>query len=131
MKKLNKFWIIDDDQINNYLTTLELKGINKDAEIKFSENGMHALRDLRHCLEHNTNCPDLILLDLNMPIMDGREFLEQFDKFNKNKIPIILMSSMLLDADLDYISRFNVKGFLHKPVDEESIREVVEDIFEE
>jgi CheY-like chemotaxis protein len=130
MKKLNKVWIIDDDNINNYLTTLEVKGINKDTKVKFSENGIHALRDLRSCLEFNEDCPDLILLDLHMPVMDGKEFLEQFDRFNKNKIPIVLMSSMLFEADLDYMRRFNVKGFLHKPVDEDSIREVVEDIFE-
>lgn len=131
MKKLERIWIIDDDHINNYLTQLEIKGINKEAEIKFSENGMNALRDLRDCLEHEKECPELILLDMNMPVMNGREFLEQFDRFNKKKIPIVLMTGQLKEQDIEYIHRFNVKGFLQKPVDEHSIREVVEDIFEE
>lgn len=131
MKKVNRFWIIDDDHVNNYLTKLEIKGLNRDAKIRFSENGMHALRDLRECLENEKECPELILLDMNMPIMNGREFLEQFDRFNKKRIPIVLMTNELKNQDIEYIHQFNVKGFLQKPVDETSIREVVEDIFEE
>src|SRR3712207_376193 len=90
------------------------------------EHGKQALDHLTSsCIDKNAarvDCPDLILLDLNMPVMDGIELLEQLDKLKANHIiqsRVIILTSSTYKNDVEKASKFGVKGYIIKPLTEE------------
>ncbi|MDO7742963.1 MAG: response regulator, partial [Pedobacter sp.] len=66
----------------------------------------------------NLDLPDLIFLDINMPIMTGWEFLVEYEKLSINKmIPVYMLSSSIFQNDIDKAKTFpNVKDFMSKPM---------------
>ncbi len=88
----------------NVAKYLESKGF----EMLFAENGKQALDK---AIENN---PDIILLDLVMPEINGIQFLKLMKKNNLN-FPVIILSSLSKSKVIDYIKNFNIKGYLSKP----------------
>ncbi|NOY36553.1 MAG: response regulator [Chlorobi bacterium] len=94
MKDL-KILLVEDDKITNFLSkkVLDIIGI---THVEAVLDGQKAI----HCM--NNYCPDLIYLDLNMPVMDGFEFLEAIKKAGfsvKTKVAILTSSDMQSDRD--------------------------------
>lgn len=91
--------LIDDDQLDNYINT-KLIRINHFAEnIVTSEDANTALK----LLGTGEVKPDIIFLDLRMPIMDGFQFLEEYDKLSidKKNTDIVILSTTLNPSDID------------------------------
>lgn len=119
MKK-NIIWVVDDDFIYQ---TIVKKLIQK-AEVftvQFSfVNGKEAITALKNTLADSDNLPNIILLDINMPIMDGWEFMEEFkkikDKINQ-KINIYIVSSSIAIEDKKKAETYTeIKKYMTKPV---------------
>ncbi|MBN1437261.1 MAG: response regulator [Sedimentisphaerales bacterium] len=73
--------------------------------------------------------PDVILLDLRLPGLDGIEVLRQVKCFNNlDRIPVIVLTSSVAHDDAELASQYYVDGFLVKPVDFEMLRQVLDDI---
>ena len=128
MKKVNSLYVIDDDKIYHFLLKSLLKQNGIDTKSTFFCNGQDAID---YIIKNDTieNLPDLILLDVNMPIMNGWQFLEEFIKINQNlpKQPAIYMiSSSNNEVDIERAKDFNgtVKDYFLKPICKEDIEKI-------
>ncbi|WP_109302124.1 response regulator [Aquimarina sp. AU474] len=122
--------IIDDDSmyVNLVKKIIEAKKLCKNLMI--FQNGMEALNYFEAILNNldKKSIPEIIFLDLNMPIMDGWEFLENFTKIeNKiNKvITLYIVSSSINPVDIEKAKQMNsVKDYLIKPVTIEDLEAI-------
>lgn len=129
--KFKRILLVDDDQITNFLNENLLKEMNIAEHITIANDGQEALDYITlNCLDpKNPNglCCDLILLDLNMPVMDGFEFLEKISQLTiENHIYIVLLTTSSNERDLERAKTFNIKGYINKPLTDAKILEVLE-----
>jgi len=120
--------LVDDNDTDNFISKriIELTKFAKRIEIKNS--GKSALQYLEHAREDNNKLPDLIFLDINMPIVDGFVFLYEFEKFPihvRDKCKVIILSSSDNKRDIDRIvdNQYVVK-FITKPLTDDILKEV-------
>jgi CheY-like chemotaxis protein len=120
--RIQDVWIVDDDQVIGYITRKML--INADPNLKITEflSAKMALEKLK--LDHKA--PDILLLDINMPGIDGFEFLEALNEINC--FVNVYMYSSSIDPDDVKRSRSYpmVRDFLSKPVDGETVKKLLD-----
>ncbi|MBX0331811.1 response regulator [Pontibacter sp. HSC-14F20] len=120
---VSKVYIIDDDDISIYLTSLVLEEAGFAHEICAYTSADDALADLP--LTAHAPLPDVILLDLNMPVKSGWDFLDTLrphEEALKGKLDVFILTSSIAVSDKDQSQAYPlVRGFLHKPLDEESL----------
>ncbi len=132
-KKLNCILFIDDDEAVNFLH----QHITNDAQVAeriiTKENGKEAIDFLTKAVEGKYPQPDLIFLDINMPVMDGWEFLKQYKELPpeaKGKIVLFMLTTSLNPEDRIRASEdVNIKGFKTKPLDNEMLDEILKEYF--
>jgi CheY-like chemotaxis protein len=115
MKQLENIWIIDDDFVARFIAQKELITHKAMVNVREFENGKQAITAL---LEDHTVLPDLILLDINMPVLNGWGFLELFDqKFPQMDAPnLFLLTSSIDPQDLERANKHpRVRAMLTKP----------------
>jgi CheY-like chemotaxis protein len=128
MKKISNLYVIDDDKIYHFLLKNLFKQNGIEVVSTFFVNGSDAI----DYIKKNTGeeiLPDLILLDVNMPIMNGWQFLEEFGKISKDltKTPTIYMiSSSNNEVDINKSKEFDgaVKGYFLKPICKEDLDKI-------
>lgn len=98
----------------------------EDGDVREAGNGQEALRELSRELV------DLILLDLNMPVMDGETFarIVRFDS-KYDHIPIVIVSTESNKARLDRLRDMGINGYLHKPFEPEDLRGLLGDVLKQ
>ncbi len=113
-----KVLVVDDDLINRKLIQAMLKRhTGLVGEIVFAENGSEALSVLRESPDI-----DIVLLDILMPVLDGREFLKIFRAEPSNdKIPVIVLSTD--DTQKNTVLELGAEDFIIKPINEEDLIE--------
>ncbi|MEJ1223874.1 response regulator [Sediminicola sp. 1XM1-17] len=126
--QVNTVCIIDDDPIFVYGTKV-LLNYNRsfgDNIIVF-ENGKEALSNLSSLLKSNEKFPEVIFLDLNMPLMDGWEFLDEFSKLSLGKkTKVFIVSSSINPKDIQESKKYDlVANFISKPLTDERLKEVL------
>lgn len=119
--------LIDDDQADIYLTKRALKKCGTPVEVQVARHGEEALALLRREDPHSdARRPDLILLDLNMPRMNGHEFLESMKADDNLKgIPTIVMSMSDSEADIEKSYRLQASAYITKPVELDAFAHVI------
>lgn len=122
--------LIDDDQSDIYLARRALKKCRTPVQIQVARHGEEALSLLRHEESYeDARRPDLIFLDLNMPRMNGHEFLEAMKVDDDLKsIPIIVMSMSESDVDMFESYRLQANAYISKPIELEAFTEVIRSI---
>jgi CheY-like chemotaxis protein len=136
MPKFGSILIVDDDYASNYLTEMILQDLQITEDIYLARNGKEALDLIKeYCQDDHPNaptpCPQLIFLDINMPVMDGFEFLEEFEKIEhikKNPIPIFLLTTSTNVRDIEKAKRYQVSAYIEKPLTEEKIVKIMDAI---
>ncbi len=136
LKKFNNILIIDDDQVNNFIVSSTLKKLQISEHIDAVLNG---LEGIHYLIDKSKSAPEmipqLIILDINMSVMDGWEFLEEFEKFEeefKSNINIYMVSSSVYEEDIQRSKTFaSVKDFISKPLLEETILQIYNKHFNE
>jgi CheY-like chemotaxis protein len=129
MKKLNSILMVDDDHINNFINSKLIKRLKVCENLFHFSNGTDAMRFLEDYSINQKDCPDLILLDLKMPVMDGYDFIEFFKKTpfrNKEKVQIIPLTTSVNLKDSQKIEALGIKEFLIKPLKEDSLNKILE-----
>lgn len=121
MKKFNDVFVVDDDKIYHFILKKLLKKNNIEVTPHFFENGLEAIESLKQKTSESNGLPDLILLDINMPVMDGWQFLEEYKKIKGNFLKdtvIYMISSSNSPYDMDKAKQFpeEVKDYFMKPV---------------
>jgi CheY-like chemotaxis protein len=128
MKKINNLYVIDDDKIYHFLFKNLLKQNKIDVNTTFFPNGFEAIEHLKKNPAED-NLPDLILLDVNMPIMNGWQFLEEYTKIKgslKKTSEIFMISSSNNEVDINKAKDFSevVKDYFLKPVCKEDLDKI-------
>lgn len=130
MKKISKIMLIDDDAATNYIHRRVLESSGMVDEIIIMDDAEEALNFLQ---ENEVDSPHLICLDINMPRMDGWEFLDCYNQspIAKNQKVVLgfLTTSMNPDDEKNALSKDNVRFFQSKPITIDFLKSVVEDYF--
>ncbi len=130
MVKLKRILLVDDDNINNFINQRLIKKLNIAEEVNVAVNGEEAIKVIKNTCDHE--CPDLILLDINMPVMDGFEFLEEYKKLpiaNKDKVVIVMLTTSTNQNDMGRSKNIPIRGFLNKPLTEDKLTKIMKDYF--
>jgi CheY-like chemotaxis protein len=120
--------LVDDNDTDNFISKRIIEITKFSSRVEVKNSGKSALDYLRENQNNVENLPNIIFLDINMPIVDGFVFLYEFDKFNelvKNKCKIIILSSSDNKRDIDKIVNNNhVIKFITKPLTESALDEI-------
>jgi CheY-like chemotaxis protein len=111
--------LVEDDDGDAHLTRLALREGRLLAQVHHVYDGLEALDFLRgqHATIAEPPRPDLILLDLNMPRMDGREFLSAVKQDDDLRtIPVVVLTTSDVERDIDASYRRGASGYITKPV---------------
>jgi CheY-like chemotaxis protein len=125
-----KLLVIDDDDINIFIIKKIVEKTGYAANMVAKSNGQSAIDHLTGLIENNQPLPNLILIDINMPILNGWEFLNAYDKLNiETDIDMYMLSSSVYENDLEKARTYKtVKGFISKPLSIERLIELFANI---
>ena len=111
---MNSVMIIDDSEADQFLARCIIEKSKPDIEILQAYDGQEALEILGTL----TQQPDVIFLDINMPRMNGHEFLAQYDKWEEQSMIVIMLTSSSQEQDKERSMAYKcVKDYYTKPLD--------------
>lgn len=130
MESQNRIMLIDDDPICQLISTRILQMFSSYATETFTDP-TEALKEISLRVENERNrLPLFILLDINMPVMNGWHFLDEFEKNHPEILAqtcVIMLTSSTHSADKDMAKRYkSVREFLSKPLTEAKVRQIEE-----
>ena len=130
MAQVNSILIIDDDPLFLLLVKKTIMKYELAKNISAFSNGLEAFDALKQSINDPSALPDIILLDINMPIMDGWEFLEEFLPFlekTTKKISIYIATSSIAEDDKRKAKTYpTIKDYLLKPIDQPILNRIIE-----
>ena len=133
MPALPLLLLVDDDYITNFLNTSLLQHIDPTVRVLTALNGQEALDLLHiHCQPSSPQCPTLIFLDINMPVIDGFEFLEAYQHLpaaQRQGMVVVMLTTSINPLDLARLEGLPIAGMLSKPLTEEKVAQVLADYF--
>ena len=120
-------WVVDDDVIYQTIINKIIQKSGVFSAHSSFKNGKEALTSLKKIVDAGENSlPDIILLDINMPVMDGWEFMDEIKKIKSNirkDIHIYIVSSSIAIEDKNKSATFsNIMGYIPKPI---SVNELI------
>ncbi|MEL0650003.1 MULTISPECIES: response regulator [unclassified Algibacter] len=127
MKKINLACIIEDDPTHVYITKRFLNLTGLVDSILICSNGKDAFTKLKAIISSGEKLPELILLDLNMPVWDGWQFLDAFKEIPvEDKIDIFILTSSNNEADIERAKNYNIdSNYIVKPITLEKLQDVI------
>jgi len=121
--------LVDDNPADIELTKDTLEEGKLRLSIVTAADGQYALERLDANLERGEPLPDLILLDLNMPRLDGREFLTQLRQREEFKaLPVVVLTSSDAEQDIVRSYALGANCYVNKPVGLEQFQEIVHSV---
>jgi CheY-like chemotaxis protein len=115
--------LVDDDDIANFISEKVLRSLGC--------NDIDAVTDGKQaCDRLKKNCPNLVFLDINMPVMDGFAFLDKIgQELICQQMNVVILTSSNRKKDRDHASEFSiVVGYLEKPLTQEKVRQILDKI---
>ncbi|QAA81097.1 response regulator [Aequorivita sp. H23M31] len=134
-KKLKLVLLIDDSESDNFYHARKIRKAGISDNIHMCYSGEAALDYLRSELEGVHPQPTLIFLDINMPGMNGWEFLEEYEKLTvaqQGEVVLTMLSNSIDVRDKDKAAKYKtVRGYYSKPLNEEYLNSILEMHFPE
>ena len=136
--KLNCIMLIDDDEPTNFLSSMVIQEANCTKHIQIEDSGERALNYLLKSEEFAFNnkaypWPDLILLDINMPAMNGWEFLDKYKEMgngDQSEVIIVMLTTSLNQNDKIIAKGIScITDFKHKPLTRQVLNEILDKNF--
>jgi CheY-like chemotaxis protein len=128
MPTITSVLLVDDDSTNNFLNERLLRGLAVADHIVVATNGQEALNVL-HQTAGSTQAPTLILLDIQMPIMNGIEFLEAYQLLppaQREATTVVVLTTSMDTRDLSRLDALPAAGRINKPLTAEKIAAALE-----
>jgi CheY-like chemotaxis protein len=120
--------LVDDDSIINFINVAMLKHVGISEGVHIANNGVEALDLINGYFIGQRSLPNVILLDLNMPVMDGFAFIEAFQRIQvpgKQHVQIVVLTSSNSPVDMDRAMKLGVRNYLVKPISEADLLKVL------
>jgi CheY-like chemotaxis protein len=119
-----KLLVIDDDDINIFIIKKIVEKTGYNVEMISKTNAIDYLAEV---LSSGETLPQLILIDINMPVLNGWEFLEAYEKLGvPQKVDMYMLSSSVYENDIEKAKTYTmVKGFISKPLSIERLTELL------
>jgi len=135
MKTIKRALIIDDDEINNFICIKNMKDTGFAENASYCLRGREGLDELEETLQNRPDdLPNVIFLDINMPLMNAWEFLEEYKKLLPRfpqPVKLFILSSSVYRKDIEKSSHYDmVTDYIIKPLSKESLREINRKFFE-
>ncbi|MDG4715344.1 MULTISPECIES: response regulator [Winogradskyella] len=135
MNSYFKVCIVDDDEIYQYTVVKALETIGLKEKIQVFSDGDEAFTFLLDNIDNPEALPDVILLDINMPIMDGFQFMEEYVKIKPKvgkKIVIYMVSSSVDSVDIERAKSISeISDYIIKPIKPGELRRIINELYEE
>lgn len=137
-KKLNCILLVDDDEATNFFNKIIIDKSGVAEHVEITWNGREALEYLTNKGKYTGQNdkypnPDLILLDINMPKMDGWDFLDEYEKLDdeqKARIIIVMLTTSFNPDDKERAEKIPIiNGFKNKPLSANMLNEILEIYF--
>ena len=129
MKEKPLVWIIDDDDISKYLMKRNLKELSVTKIVDFPDS-VQALKLLEANMNLGEELPDIIFLDLHMPILNGFQFMEEFEKITKStskNIQVAMLTSSINAEDMKRAESYpSISDYFIKPFKLRDLKKVIE-----
>ena len=131
MPKLRCILLVDDDPTTNYLNRKLLEKLDVTDHILTALNGLEALQALAAGCDATGAgpvCPVLIFLDVNMPLMNGFDFLEAYQQLplaRQQAMVIVMLTTSMHPRDLARLETLPVAGFLSKPLNPAKVHDIL------
>lgn len=139
MRKLKCILLVDDDATTNFLNEELITDLGVAEEVHVALNGQEALDYLHKKGKFKTSqkgefpIPNLIFLDINMPLMGGFEFLERYHKLpDSKKAEVVIVFLTTSDSHKDKLKQLNdelVRDFIEKPLKKKELLGIMEEHF--
>ena len=130
MKKIDLACIVEDDPMHLFITKkyIELSGFVE--KILVCKNGKEAYDTLKAMFLNSEKLPQIIFLDLNMPIWDGWQFLDEFTKIPiEQKVTIYILTSSNSDVDFKKAEQYSLKSnYLVKPINQSQLKSILAEL---
>ena len=125
--KIDLACVIDDDPIFTYTTKKMMDSIQFSKEYLFFKNGDEAIKYFKVAFKNKEKIPEVIFLDLNMPLMDGWEFLDEFTSFPlKHEVVIYIVSSSINPFDIEKAKTHEkVSNYIIKPINISDLKKIL------
>lgn len=135
MNNLLKTCIIDDDSIYRFTMTKTLESTKLPVDILVFSDGEEALDFMLANLDKASELPDVIFLDIDMPVMDGFQFMEAYVKVKSKvgkHITIYMVSSSLDPRDIAKANKISaISDYIVKPVGSVRLKSIIEELLKE
>ncbi|CAM4122813.1 Response regulator receiver domain-containing protein [Pedobacter westerhofensis] len=126
---MKKVYLIDDDDIYVFLTKKTILKVRQDVEVEVFSDGLKAITHLKAVQHQPELLPDVIFLDLNMPVMDGWDFLKEYQKLAPAFVKtneLYIVSSSISPHEMERSKSIPaVSEFIIKPLVKEKFLEIL------
>lgn len=127
---MKKVYLIDDDEIFVFLTKKTILKVTDNVEVEVFSDGYQAITHLKEIADNREALPDVIFLDLNMPVMDGWEFLDEYKDIRESlarQTQLYIVSSSISPHEMERSNNIDaVSAFIIKPLVKERFLEILQ-----
>ena len=128
MRPLKCVWIVDDDEIYQFTIKLQIEMLYPNANVISFNDGEQALNYVKEQSNFPEECPQVMFLDINMPIIDGWDFLRELKPHieqHSHDMSIFMVSSSINPSDITKANDHDlVTEYVTKPITDESLKEI-------